>query len=119
MFLLAVIRSLNDDFPHWQQTVSVYLRPEGSGYQIVSIERDSPPPNPSECPDLTVRKGACCAGADIHERRSSRARHTVWNVPAGTVPSATGRDTPPLQGSCQAARAVATKDIRDLRDELS
>ncbi len=42
MFLLAVIRSLNDDFPQWKQKVSVYLRPEGRGYHIVSIERDSP-----------------------------------------------------------------------------
>ena len=42
LFLLVVIRSLNDDFPQWKQTVSVYLRPAGSGYQIVGIERDSP-----------------------------------------------------------------------------
>ncbi len=41
-FLLAEIRSMNEDYPHWSTTVSVYLRPKATGYEIVGIERESP-----------------------------------------------------------------------------
>jgi hypothetical protein len=47
-FLLAEIRSMNEDYPHWNTRVSVYLRPKGrraSGYEIVGIERESPEPS--------------------------------------------------------------------------
>ncbi len=40
-FLLAEIRSLNPDFSHWNEPVSVYLRPVASGYEVVGIERGS------------------------------------------------------------------------------
>ena len=42
LFLMAVIRSLNDDFPQWKQKVSLYLLPAGSGYQIVGVEKRIP-----------------------------------------------------------------------------
>jgi hypothetical protein len=41
-FLLAEIRSMNEDYPHWGTIVGVYLRPKGSTYEIVGIERESP-----------------------------------------------------------------------------
>jgi len=41
-FLLAEIRSLNEDYPHWSATVGVYLRSNGSSYEIVGIDRESP-----------------------------------------------------------------------------
>lgn len=42
IFLRCDIRSLNDENPHWATTVSVYLRPGGSGYEVVGIDRESP-----------------------------------------------------------------------------
>ena len=50
-FLLAEIRSLNEDYPHWSTISGVYLRPksskgpkdpDGAGYEIVGIDRESP-----------------------------------------------------------------------------
>jgi hypothetical protein len=41
-FLLAEIRSLNEDYPHWSTTIGVYLRSKGSSYEIVGIDRESP-----------------------------------------------------------------------------
>jgi hypothetical protein len=41
-FLLAEIRSIHSDYPHWSSAVSVYLRPASAGYEIVGIERESP-----------------------------------------------------------------------------
>ncbi len=39
--LLAEIDSLNETFPHWNKRIGVYLRPKGSGFVIVGIERES------------------------------------------------------------------------------
>ncbi len=41
-FLLAVIRTINLENPHWGAPVGVYLRPRTAGYEIVGIERESP-----------------------------------------------------------------------------
>jgi hypothetical protein len=41
-FLLAEVRSINADYPHWSAPVAVYFRPRGSGYDVVGIERGSP-----------------------------------------------------------------------------
>lgn len=41
-FLVADIRSMNADFPHWSSLVSVFLRPNRVGYEIVGIDRESP-----------------------------------------------------------------------------
>ena len=41
-FLLAEIRSINLDYPHWGASIGVYLRPGAAGYEIVGIERESP-----------------------------------------------------------------------------
>jgi hypothetical protein len=41
-FLLAEIRSIHADYPHWSQSIGVYLRPGGAGYDVVGIERESP-----------------------------------------------------------------------------
>ncbi len=41
-FLLAEIRSINLDYPHWGASIGVYLRPGAAGYDIVGIERESP-----------------------------------------------------------------------------
>lgn len=41
-FLLARIRSIHEDYPHWSTSIDVYLRPGGAGYEIVGIERESP-----------------------------------------------------------------------------
>ncbi|HXV60958.1 MAG TPA: hypothetical protein VEK15_09710 [Vicinamibacteria bacterium] len=45
LFLVATIRSHNSDNPHWARSAQVYLRPEGSGYAIVGIDRESPEPS--------------------------------------------------------------------------
>lgn len=42
LFLRCDIRSLNEENPHWVATVSVYLRPGGSSYEVVGVERESP-----------------------------------------------------------------------------
>ncbi len=41
-FLVAEIRSQNADYPHWEKSIAVTLRPQGAGYEIVGIERESP-----------------------------------------------------------------------------
>lgn len=41
-FLLAEIRSIHPDFEHWARPVRVYLRPNGSTFEIVGVERESP-----------------------------------------------------------------------------
>jgi hypothetical protein len=41
-FLLAEIRSINADYPHWSASIGVYLRSAGAGYEIVGVERESP-----------------------------------------------------------------------------
>jgi len=41
-FVLAEIRSVNEDYPHWNTVVGVYLRLRGSSYEIVGIDRESP-----------------------------------------------------------------------------
>jgi hypothetical protein len=41
-FLLAEIRSINADYPHWSTSIGVYLRRGGAVYDIVGIERESP-----------------------------------------------------------------------------
>ncbi len=41
-FLLAEIRSIHADYPHWSASIRVYLRPRGAGYDIVGVERESP-----------------------------------------------------------------------------
>jgi hypothetical protein len=41
-FLLAEIRSVHADYPHWSASIGVYLRPGRAGYEIVGIERESP-----------------------------------------------------------------------------
>ena len=41
-FLVAEIRTLNDEFPHWSTVVRVYLRPAASGFEVVGIDRESP-----------------------------------------------------------------------------
>ncbi len=38
-FLLAELRSINTDFPHWDAPITVYLRPVGGGYRIVGVDR--------------------------------------------------------------------------------
>jgi len=40
--LLAEIHSLNENHPNWTLGINVYLRPTGSGYEVVGIERESP-----------------------------------------------------------------------------
>ncbi|HSF17706.1 MAG TPA: hypothetical protein VLK65_19345 [Vicinamibacteria bacterium] len=45
LFLVATIRSHNSENPHWARSVQVYLRPEGSAYAIVGIDRESPEPS--------------------------------------------------------------------------
>jgi hypothetical protein len=44
---MAEIRTLNSQMPHWETPVRVYLRPSPStspsGYEIVGVERESPP----------------------------------------------------------------------------
>lgn len=42
LFLVAELRTKNEDFPHWSAAVRVYLRPEGDGYEVVGIDRESP-----------------------------------------------------------------------------
>ena len=41
LFLLAEIYSLNDEYPHWNKRIGVYLRPTNDGYEVVGLERDS------------------------------------------------------------------------------
>jgi len=41
-FLIAEIRSINPENPHWRTSIEVTLRPGGTGYEIVGIERESP-----------------------------------------------------------------------------
>jgi hypothetical protein len=43
LLLLAEIRSLNSDRPHWKRRISVYLRSNEGSYEVVGIERESPP----------------------------------------------------------------------------
>jgi hypothetical protein len=42
MLLVAEIRSLHPDHPHWERPVHVYLRSTGERYEVVGIERDAP-----------------------------------------------------------------------------
>jgi hypothetical protein len=42
LFPMLQIHSLNEEFPHWNTPVLVYLRPNTEGYDVVSIERVSP-----------------------------------------------------------------------------
>jgi hypothetical protein len=42
-FLVARIRSRNEENPHWETSVDVYLRPKDGSYEVVGIERESPP----------------------------------------------------------------------------
>jgi hypothetical protein len=42
-FLLARIRSANAENPHWTASIDVYLRPKDASYEVVGIERESPP----------------------------------------------------------------------------
>jgi hypothetical protein len=42
-FLVARIRSRNEENPHWEASVDVYLRPKDGSFQVVGIERESPP----------------------------------------------------------------------------
>ena len=44
-FLLVEIHSLHEDHPMWNRRVGIYLRPEGSGFSVVGIERESDPPD--------------------------------------------------------------------------
>jgi hypothetical protein len=39
--LQAEIHSLHVDHPEWDKAVRVYLRPEGAGYEVVGIDRES------------------------------------------------------------------------------
>ena len=39
--LLAGIRSLYNQFPHWSDPVTVYFRSNSCGYEVVGIERQS------------------------------------------------------------------------------
>jgi hypothetical protein len=41
-FLVAEIRSVHGDYPHWGNAIAVTLRPAPAGYDIVGIERESP-----------------------------------------------------------------------------
>lgn len=41
-FLLAEIRSIHPENPHWKTSIAVTLRPGPAGYEIVGIERESP-----------------------------------------------------------------------------
>jgi hypothetical protein len=41
-FLLAEIRSIHSDYPHWSTSIGISLRPRGAGYEVVGIERESP-----------------------------------------------------------------------------
>jgi hypothetical protein len=41
-FLLAEIRSIHSDYPHWATPVRIYLRPRSGGFEVVGIERESP-----------------------------------------------------------------------------
>lgn len=41
-FLLAEIHSINEEHPHWDEPVRVYLRRTGSDYEVVGIERENP-----------------------------------------------------------------------------
>ena len=41
-FLLAAIRSINSENPHWRTSIEVTLRPGVAEYEIVGIERESP-----------------------------------------------------------------------------
>jgi hypothetical protein len=42
IFMMAEIYAENDQFPHWNHAVRVYLRPAGNTYEVVGIERDTP-----------------------------------------------------------------------------
>jgi hypothetical protein len=42
LFPMVQIHSLNEEFPHWNTPVSVYLRPNNEGYEVVGIDRISP-----------------------------------------------------------------------------
>jgi len=44
-FLVAELRSLNEAFPDWRETVRIYLRRGSSGYEVVGVERESPESN--------------------------------------------------------------------------
>jgi hypothetical protein len=41
-FLVAEIRSINAENPHWVSTIAVTLRPRDGAYELVGIERESP-----------------------------------------------------------------------------
>jgi hypothetical protein len=41
-FLIAEIRSVNSENPHWASGVAVALRPRGGSFELVGIERESP-----------------------------------------------------------------------------
>ena len=43
LFPVIQIHSLNEEFPHWNTPISVVLRPNTEGYEVVGIERVSPP----------------------------------------------------------------------------
>ena len=41
LFLLAEIHSLHDEHPHWNKRIGLYLRSNGSSYEVVGIDRES------------------------------------------------------------------------------
>ncbi len=41
-FLLAEIRSIHSDYPHWGKPIAVTLRGGSASYEIVGVERESP-----------------------------------------------------------------------------
>lgn len=41
-FLLAEVHSLNEEHPHWNEPIRIYLRRAGSRYELVGIERENP-----------------------------------------------------------------------------
>ena len=41
IFLLAEIHSLHDEHPKWNKRIGVYLRTNGSSYEVVGIDRES------------------------------------------------------------------------------
>ncbi len=45
LFLLAEINAIRADQPMWNRRVGIYLRPRGSTYEVVGIEREADPPD--------------------------------------------------------------------------
>ena len=44
-YLVADVYSVSDEYPGWNRRVRVYLRPEGTSFVVVGVERESDPPD--------------------------------------------------------------------------